>query len=479
MDASNVESDEEDYDLRFIVKARPDLDRFKPPDSILHDKTYWAEFLTPVNEVSSSIQDTVPHNPPTSPPESIGSSHSGPSSEPRHKEHPKRRPPPKARRNPHKPKRRISSESSDPKDDVDDLFLSDYSEPETKLRSRTESNSKYSRFRKVRHVHSQKRAMTKELLSRRIVPDSEDEEQIKPDLDSSGSSSTSEGEDSSDESVTDKEEIARKEADFIVNDLADATNAARLKKRLAASLPPQFQRNTLDNLGNFKLVCRYLLNRIFLPHTDWWKRASSYRQSYQRITTAVIEPRISLLDSAVWIPIFRQALRYRPRIVKTPLKVPCVGCDACNNRTKHSTFILILSGHKYHNINLEYISSDSSSESSDDSDAPPTKKFRLADRPNDYKFICGQDCATKAFEFHHFKHWHRNLLAQLHSEVKGLYSNRLPKPSDSSPSRDQTITLKKQVTRIYNLLDDQNKLSMWYNTLVARLDRVERDYATG
>lgn len=492
-------NDIEDRELCFIVRARPDLDRFKPPGSILYDKSYWAKLLTPVNEAGSSTHHTFSHNPPTSPPESIGNSKPGPSSESSHKKSSKRRSSSKVNRG--KPKRRASnhdsddepilsqarrsstkkskrrtlSESSENEEDVDDLFLSDYSEPETKLRSKSESNSKFSKFRKKRHVHSQKRAMTKEVLSRRIVPDSEDEDQTKPALEPSESESTSEEESSSDGSSTDKDEIA----EFIVNDLPGDAERARMKKQLAANLPTQFQRNTLDNLGHFKLVCRYLLNRIFLPHTDWWKRAHAYRQSYERISTAVIGPRISLLDSAAWIPIFRQVLRNRPSIIKSPLKTPRVGCDVCNNRTKHSTFIIILKGHRYQNINLDRESSDSSSDSSNDSDAPPTKQFRTADQPNQYRFICGQDCATKAFEFHHFKHWHRNLLAQLHAEVKSLYPNKIPKLSDPRPSRDQTIAWKKQVTKIYYLLEEQNKYSMWYNTLVARLDKVERDYATG
>ncbi|EGG04551.1 uncharacterized protein MELLADRAFT_88739 [Melampsora larici-populina 98AG31] len=419
-------NDKKDCDLCFIVKARPDLNCFKPPDSILHDKAYWDEFLTPVNEECPSSQNNAPHNPPTSPPESIENPTSGPSSELSHKKRSKRRPSSKANRGkpkrraslhdsddepiiskarhkPTKSKRRTLSESSDNEDDVDDLFLSDYSEPETKLRSKNELNTKYSKFRKNRHVHSQKRAMTKEVLSRRIVPDSEDEDQTRPALEPSGSESTSEEESSTDDSLTDKDEIAKRDAEFIVNDMADKAKAVRIQKQLAANIPTQFQMNNLDDLGNFKLVCRYLLNRIFLPHTNWWKRASAYRQSYARISTAVIGPRISLLDSAAWIPVFRQALQCRPRIIKSLLNQHRVGCDACNNRTKHSTFTIILNGHKYHNINLDRISSDSSSESSDDSDAPPTKKFRSANQPDQYKFICGQDCATKAFEFHHFK----------------------------------------------------------------------------
>lgn len=161
-----------------------------------------------------------------------------------------------------KAKRRTMSDSSDNPDDEDDLFLSDFSEPETKLRDKKNgARSKFAKLRKARHANEEKRAIKKKVHSHRVVPDSDSEGKAREDNESSSSDesdSDSDDDTTGSSSVTDKEEIARREKEFIVDDLSNRDTATRIKKRIAANMPAQFKRATQNNEAHFSNVCRYL-----------------------------------------------------------------------------------------------------------------------------------------------------------------------------------------------------------------------------
>ncbi|KAG0149986.1 hypothetical protein CROQUDRAFT_262949 [Cronartium quercuum f. sp. fusiforme G11] len=374
--------------------------------------------------------------------------------------------------------RRTLSDSSEISDDVDDLTLSDYSEPEQKLREKkNEARSKFAKLRKARKATSQARMQKKELLSRRIVPDS--------DVDESSADSSSEDEYSEDESmgsssVTDKEEMARREKEFIVDDLANKKNAARIKKQLEQHIPTKFKLVAHDNMAHFKVVCKFLVLSIFLPHRNWLNASAEYRESFNRIGK-VIHSKMSLINSAAWIPAFKRTLERRRFFSKVILNPQSAGCDACKNRVKQSSFIVILKGKKYDPETLEILSSDSSSEDGYKSNASSsqTPNFRSRHKSNEFRFKCGLDCANKAAEFHYCHHWHHYLRRSLLSEVND--HNKGPKPlkeSDGKPSKEEVRMLKKHVDELFDLLDKKERIQRLYNQMMSRLQQITKDWAT-
>lgn len=496
------------------INARPDLDRFKPVSG---------KIIDPPTPTSPADLHSKLRSPPDSKDVILDVSQSsiqsqkkldGAGSRSSIKKPPTSKTPKPRKRKPSlssssKPKKRHPSrsptdESPDPDQDSDinDLRLSDFEEPETKLRDReNESRSKFAKLRRARKRTSKKRLLQKELLSKRIVPDSDIEvedhhprgstsrtqvdKRLKPedtdsDSDASTATSCSSGSDSSSE--TDKEELRRKDKEFIVDDMATSAQKLRVQRQIEHVMPSKFRISKKDNLAHFKTVCEYLVHHSILPQIDWRKRRYEFDESCKHLDDLFQTRAVTPLESSAWILAFRKELKTRPYIAELTHSKGGLGCSACNNRTKLSKKLIRLTGQEYSIFTLNpieveprkrRISSSDSDLIEDDSGGSSSGKSLEEDVKHKVKldshvfrddnkvdFICGEDCAKRAVEYHFFKHWKINLLKPIKSKVSKVLDEednkiiaKKYKYKDKIPNPDRLKLLKREIRRIFDLID--------------------------
>lgn len=156
---------------------------------------------------------------------------------------------------------RASSEEPDDTEDVDDLSLSDFSAPETKLRDRGSKFDKFAKFRKTRKASTHQRLLKKAILSKRVVPDTDSENEVV--AKSETASTESQDEDLGTDDVlegtispTSDEEEQRFQEEFLVDDISTQAEAERVQQEVAEAMPNTFRMSTYDNLAHYKTVCQ-------------------------------------------------------------------------------------------------------------------------------------------------------------------------------------------------------------------------------
>jgi len=440
--------------FHLIIHHRPDLDRFKPANGKIFDS-----FPTSPYDSTDPLDDIIiePTNPkkrdsdtpklssskkpkPILESPQINIIESKPKRSPPHKKVSSKPPKKKTSRASIKDKTKDQSPDPDEDEDIDDIALSDYSEPETKLRARktTKHHRKLAKLRKAREKITKKKAITKEINSRRIVPDSDvemegeeeasgsnDKDSDDSDSEDSSSASTSErsGSGGSDESSDTDEE------NFIVNDMSTEAEKKQVKRRIDLHMPHQFRVAKQDDLSHFKVACRYLIHHILLPQVNWRTEIPEFNESCKHLDEFFHAQAVMTLETMSWTADFRRELQKRPYITSQDYRHSSKGCGACHNQSKFSKNFLRLSGKAYSPITLNPVKekkeaddsgSDSGANNDDDDDddddddggssdsGPPVEQ----DKQHKFKLelikvtakcttvISGQNCAERALEYH-------------------------------------------------------------------------------
>ncbi|MBW0479704.1 hypothetical protein O181_019419 [Austropuccinia psidii MF-1] len=431
-----------------LVRSRPDLNFFKPPNGRIYDCPF-----------TDSIQPIVISSPPS--PQKFHKPSKKPAKPIKKKKKHSPKPAKISKSLKHK-KRRKQQKILENSEDEDDLFLSDYSEPETKLRERdSAARSKFAIIRKARKQMSKKAIIKKEVNSRRILPDSEDEDQKLPssETDSYSSSET----ESETESETDEEERKRQEEEFIIDDMATTDQKAKIMKQVRKIMPAQFTATKRENLDHFKIACEFIILHLILPQLDWRKKRQIFHDSCKHLEDFFQSRALSFLDSPAWIARFKSELDSRPFVAEIIHTKGGTGCSACNNRTKASKKIVKLYGPKYNSLTLKEIVAPSESSSSGDDDSidsysdvstldgrktQATLEGHIKDTGNAIEFVCGQDCASKAVNYHYFKHWKLYHLRILKGEVEKHWPKKLFKPKDPLPDSKELKQIKRDAGRL-------------------------------
>ncbi|KAI8449497.1 hypothetical protein BY996DRAFT_6418404 [Phakopsora pachyrhizi] len=418
--------------LSLIVPIRTDILKLNPPPS-----SWSSVFDHPTDETSSSSHS--PSQPRTTKTSdlTIGSKAkrlTNPSQNHQHLSQPQKRQrrnqsesltPSRNRNRPvrQKPKKRSKGHhrSEIRSEDEDDLFLSDYSEPETKLRERDpkESRRRLSALLKSRRALKKTKILKKEFLLKKIIPDSEDENQVDEHLRAANSSDESESESES-ESETDEEERERKQKEFIVDDIKDATRAQRIELERQKRQIPNRLKNNCSNSQHFSIACDYLTHKLVLPRVNWRKKVPEYDESCKHLENSIMARPLQVLESAGWTNRFRDELRARPYLTVQVNLVGKPGCGACNKKEKPGDHSVFLRGKKYDPRTLNHLQPtvhviDDDDESGIDSfsDVSTLDGHRRVESGLDKShiitshdattFLCGRDCATRAEKYHYFK----------------------------------------------------------------------------
>ncbi|KAI9615553.1 hypothetical protein H4Q26_011494 [Puccinia striiformis f. sp. tritici PST-130] len=373
-------------------------------------------------------------------------------------------------------------------------------EPKKKLK-------RLNKYKKAREKSNKSKALKKQVHSKRIVPDSdgENDPQItkeKTDSDSSDSDSESDSDDD-DSSSGSTGTGSFSETEFIVNDLATDADRSRNQKQMEHLLPGAFKRTKQDNQTHFKLVCEYLIHHAILPQIDWRKRRTEYDESCKHLESHFQIYGAQTTESAGWTQKFRSELKSRPFIAELHNPQGGRGCGACHNQTKYSKKILKLSGKPYSTYNLKphnTSSSDSDDDSDDDSssskDEGKQHTFKLDSKliqvsKNCTRVISGEDCAKRAMEYHFFKHWMIYLLKNLKARIKPIIETRSLlktqyRHKDPVPNADKLRMIKQEIREIIHDVITNNSsgpvcldsLDTLYFSYVNRLSRAKKNYAS-
>ncbi|KAA1105056.1 hypothetical protein PGTUg99_014776 [Puccinia graminis f. sp. tritici] len=524
----------ENQSIKVVIPSRPDLDRFKPANGKIFDtfKTDPSDqkLEEPVKSKTTSKKKD-PELPESSSSKKIKSNHSSPIQAVERK--PKKAHLSKSSKSAKtskpaavKKKRPSKNESPDPDEDSDigDIVLSDYEEPETKLREREPVERKrFAKLRKLRKQLKKKKSINKEVNSKRIVPDSDVEVEGAPsksatkpekshddDDDDDDSEEESENGSSSEDgsSETDEEERERKQEEFIVDDLATVAQKNRAQRRIDTYMPVMFRSGKLDNRTHFMVVCEYLIHHIILPQIDWRQCREDYDQSCKHLETYFHSYGVQPLESSGWTLKFRTQLMSRPYIYEQYNHQGGKGCGACRNRTKFSRKILLLAGIPYNPYNLNPIKPKRSSESGSETgnededeedddewdseieeDEGKQHKFKLDPdlmhiTKKSARLISGEDCAKRAMEYHFFKHWKMHLLKKLKKLIKPLREQtpalkKNYRYSDPKPSPDRLRLMKREIRGLCQSVEADKTLSNLdnlYNHFISRLNKIRQTY---
>ncbi|KNZ58549.1 hypothetical protein VP01_190g2, partial [Puccinia sorghi] len=433
---------------------------------------------------------------------------------------PKSKPPPKSQKKKSSrssTKDKDQSPDPDEDEDIDDIALSDYSEPETKLRAREPAGQrrKFAGLRKARKMITKKKALTKEINSRRIVPDSDIEiegdknasdsnDKDSDDEDSQDSKSTTEGSGSGSEESSEIDE-----ENFIVNDMSTEAEKKQVKRRIDLHMPHQFRVSKQDDMSHFKVACQFsppipttttpsgklMMHFLRLCLSRRNRQATNtpeFNESCKHLDELFHAQAIITLEyvqpptvTSSWTVEFRRELNIRPYITSHDYRHSSKGCGACHNQTKISKNFLRLTvslGKPYSPSTLnpeqqEKKSDDSDSNSDvncgedDDDDessdsGPPIEqdkqhKFKLQlikITPKYTTVISGENCAERALEYHYFKHWKLYLMKKLRDLIEPLRDEESKKkrykPTSRIPPTDTLKALKREGWEIFKKLDD-------------------------
>lgn len=382
--------------------------------------------------------------------------------------------------------------SEEPDADQDDLFLSDFSEPETKFREREpEARMKFAKLRRARKQTDKNRAIKKRIFSQRIVPDSDADSNFSGQQSDSEDGCTTES-DSETESETDEEERKRKEKEFIVDDMATKEQQMKVQKRMDTFMPACFRNVKQDNLSHFSVVCQYLVHRILMPHISWRARRAQFDYSCKHLDDFFQTRCLQILDSAAWIERFRSELRSRPFITVVNLRTPIRGCAACNCRARNGNSGVKLHGQTYNPVTLNPIPKQQPaerSETSDDDIDSYSDTSTLPDKPKTYmethiktgndwtEFICGPDCARRAADYHYFKHWQITTLRHLKREIDALRGGKATlKIEDPKPEKEAIVKLTKEAKELYKTLEKGTMISDLFARMISRQDSAQKAY---
>ncbi|KAH9458852.1 hypothetical protein MJO28_010201 [Puccinia striiformis f. sp. tritici] len=490
---------------RVVIPNRPDLDRFKPKDGKIFSrfKSDDEESPSASKKLKSDHHNLIVVE---DSPKPTSSSFPKPIKKKPKSKTIKSKPKPKPLKNNNS---KDLSPDPDSDSDINDIKLSDYSEPETKLREREPKKKlkRLNKYKKAREKSNKSKALKKQVHSKRIVPDSdgENDPQItkeKTDSDSSDSDSESDSDDD-DSSSGSTGTGSFSETEFIVNDLATDADRSRNQKQMEHLLPGAFKRTKQDNQTHFKLVCEYLIHHAILPQIDWRKRRTEYDESCKHLESHFQIYGAQTTESAGWTQKFRSELKSRPFIAELHNPQGGRGCGACHNQTKYSKKILKLSGKPYSTYNLKphnTSSSDSDDDSDDDSssskDEGKQHTFKLDSKliqvsKNCTRVISGEDCAKRAMEYHFFKHWMIYLLKNLKARIKPIIETRSLlktqyRHKDPVPNADKLRMIKQEIREIIHDVITNNSsgpvcldsLDTLYFSYVNRLSRAKKNYAS-
>ncbi|MBW0509182.1 hypothetical protein O181_048897 [Austropuccinia psidii MF-1] len=361
-------------------------------------------------------------------------------------------------------KRQKAEKALENSEDENYLSLPDYSEPETKLRRRNSGiriRRKFDVIRKARKEMNRKAIIRKEVNSKRILPDSEDESQKiesnKTSETDSYRSSETEGEKVSE---TDEEERKRKEEDFVIDDMPTPRQQRMKFKQMRKLMPEKFRAARKNILDHFKLACQYIIFQLIIPQIKWRNNNPKFDES---------------CSSSTWIPRFRNAMLSRPFMVKSSDALTSWGCAACNYRTKASDMIVQFHGSPYDPFTLREIEPSQRSTSSKDEDN--------MDSYSDISIIDGRKTqAALEGHIHDLQHgleficyWKLYQVRALKKEVVKHWPVPLPDPTDPLEKSGKGLKeFKKEVRKIYEKVE-WLVLEM-LNKLLDKLEEVERKH---
>ncbi|OAV95455.1 hypothetical protein PTTG_04634 [Puccinia triticina 1-1 BBBD Race 1] len=542
--------------FKLVIPCRPDLDRFKPADGKIFDDVCRAsddlgdpiEILNtvkkdepdipkafasrPSDEIDAPVEilETAKKNEPDFPKPSSSKKIKSNQSSPIAVVKPKRRASLPESSKPGKNSkpvkkhraRSVKKKSTNPAEDPDrdDLDYSEKEEVDSRLRQKEPpGRKKFAKLRKLRSQLIKKKSISKEVNSKRIVPDSDIEIESGPgkstaqvddsdDEDSEDDSSGSGSGDSSSE--TDEEERKRKEAEFIVDDLRTKAQKKRAQRQIETFMPDIFKNTKLDNRSHFRVVCEYLIYHSILPQIEWRKIKKDFDNSCKHLDDYFNSHGVQALDSAGWTQVFRNELMSRPFITEQPLRQARLGCAACRNRTKYSKKVIQLQGKPYSPDTLKPLKpkqisrdsssdgeseeeegTDESSEIEDGEDEGKQHKFKLNPdlmqiTPECSTLASGEDCAKRSKEYHFFKHWKFYLLKDLKPILKphrdkNAILRREYQHSDPEPNDGQLGLIEREIRKAFQTIQaDQThqNLDNLFHRFNTRLNQAKKTYAT-
>jgi len=382
-------------------------------------------------------------------------------------------------------------------------------------------------LRKAREKITKKKAITKEINSRRIVPDSDVE--MEGEEEASGSndkdSDDSDSEDSSSASTSERsgsggsdESSETDEENFIVNDMSTEAEKKQVKRRIDLHMPHQFRVAKQDDLSHFKVACRYLIHHILLPQVNWRTEIPEFNESCKHLDEFFHAQAVMTLETMSWTADFRRELQKRPYITSQDYRHSSKGCGACHNQSKFSKNFLRLSGKAYSPITLNPVKekkeaddsgSDSGANNNDDDDdddddddggssdsGPPVEQ----DKQHKFKLelikvtakcttvISGQNCAERALEYHYFKHWKFYVMKRLREQIEPLRetesrARRAYKHTSGIPAPHVLKARKREAWELFRKLDDpasspfnKSVLEHLYHQTLSRLNNAKKKF---
>ncbi|PLW53265.1 hypothetical protein PCANC_07468 [Puccinia coronata f. sp. avenae] len=422
------------------------------------------------------------------------------------------------KKNRRRPGTKDQSPDPDEDEDINDLALSDYSEPETKLRERGPKGKQkeLAKLKKARKMINKKKALSKEINSKRIVPDSDGEIEVgakgngSNDKDSDDDSSNDSDEESSSGSGSEESSETTDEEQFIVDDMKTQAEMKRVKRQMDIHMPSHFRADKLDDISHFKIACNYLIHHMILPQIDWRKDTPEFDQSCKHMDDLIHTRATITLETSAWTVEFRRQLNTRPYITSSDYRHASKGCGACHVQTKFSKKILRITGKPYHPDTLnpekqrkksDRSDSDSENDSEDDNEDSSSSEIVEEDKQHKYKLqllqikknsatvISGENCADRAVEYHFFKHWKFGLIKSLKDLVQPFRENhplnKQYQHNERIPNPDLVRTIKREIRLMFQNLDDPSRspiqgkssLERLYDVFLARLNKVKRIYA--
>ncbi|WAQ88664.1 hypothetical protein PtA15_10A83 [Puccinia triticina] len=493
--------------FKLVIPCRPDLDRFKPADGKIFDDVCRASddlgdpieisntvkkdepdipkaFASrPSDEIDAPVEilETAKKNEPDFPKPSSSKKIKSNQSSPIAVVKPKRRASLPESSKPGKNSkpvkkhraRSVKKKSTNPAEDPDsdDLDYSEKEEVDSRLRQKEPpGRKKFAKLRKLRSQFIKKKSISKEVNSKRIVPDSDIEIESGP----------------------------------------GKTQKKRAQRQIETFMPDIFKNTKLDNRSHFRVVCEYLIYHSILPQIEWRKIKKDFDNSCKHLDDYFNSHGVQALDSAGWTQVFRNELMSRPFITEQPLRQARLGCAACRNRTKYSKKVIQLQGKPYSPDTLKPLKpkqisrdsssdgeseeeegTDESSEIEDGEDEGKQHKFKLNPdlmqiTPECSTLASGEDCAKRSKEYHFFKHWKFYLLKDLKPILKphrdkNAILRREYQHSDPEPNDGQLGLIEREIRKAFQTIQaDQThqNLDNLFHRFNTRLNQAKKTYAT-